>query len=475
MLRFIGALCLSQALIPVSAQAISMSDLKSAALRSRSEVSSARIDFTYERIRAEPSRPLELDTRDPSVRALDTYENLHILATIDLETEREKYSQKDLRNVNELIAASGLDIKQWVNINRTYSRAKHGKSMMDLRNLSPPGSEDDHYLHLMDSRNPIALSFPLKKAGQISQHHLSEGWGQEITESSREGKQMITLTAKRLDDAGGGLTVVYECDPSLGYRYRSRRVLRNGKVTYECEASDFKKIDGIPFPFTFVKRVTDEGGDVAWEKVYETKTVELNVNLTPDDFKLRVPAGTRMSTDQMNREVKTSQDHHIGVDEVRDTIAYELSLIDIESLNVLESLASREPEDSERAVFIPNSNLNDASSHILDLQTGAIVQSPENLALCSQDMSNHLLQTGLGDVAYDGGLILYRIDQMLVKKEFKGTVEKRAWGRYMKLPDHIELPFSFFLMTSEHAHFQFKIVRFDHKGIQVRFKRLGKR
>ena len=68
----------------------------------------------------------------------------------------------------------------------------------------------------------------------------------------------------------------------------------NGKLATEIAANDYHNINGTVFPFKYTIKSFDSSGEVIAERKYIFEDVQFNVEFSEDEFKIAVPAGTRV-------------------------------------------------------------------------------------------------------------------------------------------------------------------------------------
>lgn len=91
-------------------------------------------------------------------------------------------------------------------------------------------------------------------------------------------------------------TVVYEIDPAPGLRFRAAEFSTpDGRLLRRLRLSDYRNVDGVPFPFTQIEEVFNREGKLSREATFRVESARFNVEIPDSDFALNVPAGTAVS------------------------------------------------------------------------------------------------------------------------------------------------------------------------------------
>ena len=140
-----------------------------------------------------------------------------------------------------------------------------------------------------------------------------------MTEINLDGKTLlrIVLTTKGQNTLKRSI----DCVPSLGYRFRRIQCHSDGHLVWEKIADNYRFVNDIssmfevPYPFLYINRSFDKDGKIRRETKYVMEKVELGVDLSPEDFKIFVPAGTRF-VDDVSKVIHTIENSgYIGIDD----------------------------------------------------------------------------------------------------------------------------------------------------------------
>jgi len=130
----------------------------------------------------------------------------------------------------------------------------------------------------------------------IAESVLANAIEADISAVEADGKSLLRVKI-HTEKEGKLLNIqVIDLDPLLGFRFRHYELKGpNGQLAREIIADDYRDVNGIPYPFLYIRRQFDENGKVVKEKKYTFETVELGVDVSEDDFKVAVPAGTNVT------------------------------------------------------------------------------------------------------------------------------------------------------------------------------------
>jgi hypothetical protein len=182
---------------------------------------------------------------------------------------------------------------------------------MEISDGNAPNQPMD--LGLWKRPGPTAM-FRFTSLGIIEEKLLSEDLAPTLSEINSDGKSLLRIELTRKEQ--NTLKRIIDCDPSLGYRFRrNQRYSADERLVWETIADDYKDVNGIPHPFLYIERRFDKDGKISEETKYVMEKVELGVNLSPDDFKVFVPAGTQF-IDDISRAIYTiEQSGYMGIDD----------------------------------------------------------------------------------------------------------------------------------------------------------------
>jgi hypothetical protein len=268
--------------------AITLDDLRETLAESRASVTTARVVYVEQWTDNAPS---EGDPTTVEYKVNESRRSTLVEASllVDTSARRAKSVLRDLRDVNELLGEYGLPDDDVV---------RHNVARMQTFLYK------DDYAMLFDARIPLLHfwkpgvlpehSFKFARLGVASEALLADEYAPQLAEMTEEGKTLLRLTATRQRPSGTVETVI-QCDPALGYRFRASRTTCNGSIISEVVAADYRDVNGIPYPFSYVERTFYSDGSVRTERQYAIQEVQLGLLLANADFKVNVPSGTEFT------------------------------------------------------------------------------------------------------------------------------------------------------------------------------------
>lgn len=246
------------------------------------------------------------------VKELNKHRRFKVDGILDYRTKSLKSSLTDLRDVDALLKEHNIppvqkSVVSWARalvIQRPYEMELLGIDVSD----APPD------LILSKCPGPKYYMFGLISLGIINEKLLSEDLGPTLSEINSNGQSLLRIKLTRKGQTSLKRTI--DCDPSLGYRFRRIQRHSDGQLIGETIADNYKDVNGIPYPFLYIDRIFDKDGKIRRETKYVMKKVELGVDLSPDDFKVFVPAGTQFLDAVASMTTHTvEQGDYMGIDD----------------------------------------------------------------------------------------------------------------------------------------------------------------
>jgi hypothetical protein len=243
-----------------------------------------------------------------SIKKANQYVVSEVNIFLDIQSEQVKEIITDLRDINLLVVQFKIPNEKLNSINLNQSKIilfKGGNTI-----IFKPEIPD---LTLLNVLGPPKYLFDIATYGIIPEKILNSKGDVNVTEYQANGNQAakIEIAFKT------GLSIIVECDPSIGYRYKSIKWFSDSKITQEMLASDYREVDGIYFPFLFINRNYSENGNIEYEYSLSTEQVHFGINLTADDFRIFAPAGTQISDSLISETTsKIGTERYLGIDDV---------------------------------------------------------------------------------------------------------------------------------------------------------------
>ena len=100
-------------------------------------------------------------------------------------------------------------------------------------------------------------------------------------------------------------------DAGIGFRIRDLRAYQNGQLVREERCEYQMSTAGIPFPSVYLLRVLEPDGS-ALETEYQLRSVELNVPIDPEEFRVPIPPDARIIDGLTGKEMKPGDVPKIG-------------------------------------------------------------------------------------------------------------------------------------------------------------------
>lgn len=308
------------AVTPVGAEAsaITLSELRQIVTGSREPITSvttAHLVYIEEFNDNRPSTG-DKDSVKYKVKELNKHRRFKADVILNCGNKSLKSSLMDLRDVDALLKEHNIPAVQKSVISWSRTLVVQRPYEMELLGIDVSDAPQD--LILSKSPEQEYHIFSLISLGIINEKLLSEDFGPTVGEINSDGRPLlrIELTGKEQN----ALKRTIDCDPLLGYRFRRIQRHSDGQLIGETIADDYRYVNDVngvvPYPFLYIDRSFDKDGRIRRETKYVMEKVELGVGLSPDDFKIFVPAGTRLFDGVTSMTIQTiEQSGYIGIDD----------------------------------------------------------------------------------------------------------------------------------------------------------------
>lgn len=248
------------------------------------------------------------NTVSQGIKKANQYVVSEVNIFMDIQSGQAKEIQLDLRDINRLMTQFKIPNEKLNKINLTQSKImlfKGGNSMIYTANMQD--------ITLWKSDILPENLFDSAANGIIPEHILNSKGDINVMEYQVDGNKLVKIEIAYKT----GINIIVECDPSIGYRYRSIKWLFNGQTTNEKIASDYREVDGIYYPFLFVRRSYSESGNIEYEYTLSVEEIRFGIKLMPDDFKIFAPPGTQITDLLVSQTAsKIGTGRYLGIDDV---------------------------------------------------------------------------------------------------------------------------------------------------------------
>ena len=306
------------AVTPLGAQvpAITLSELRQIATDSRESVDTAHLVYIEEIDSNEPPPFNEGSISYKIYQAQTDGRRRKVDLLLDRAGDRVKMSLTELRDVDKLLKKYHLPPEQKINLPKSRTFLMQGDYDMEISDGNAPNRPMDLGLYVRPGRTAM---FRFTSLGIIDEKLLSEDLGPALSEVDSDGKSLLRI--ELITKGQKMLKRTIECDPSLGYRFRRIQWHSEGQLIKETIADDYRYVNNVnntivvPYPFLYINRSFDKDGKIIKETKYVMEKIELGVDLSPDDFKVFVPAGTQF-IDDISKVIHTiERSGYMGIDD----------------------------------------------------------------------------------------------------------------------------------------------------------------
>jgi hypothetical protein len=253
-------------------------------------ITTAHIVYIHEKTSEPPKKEIMNFIGEGLSRA-----NQHIVTEeeffLDNAAKQAKKVITDLRDINTLIAENNIPDTRLNRLNLEQSAVVLYENGSVFRfNPDTPSGSLDKFSGTFEPDFPTLGIIPLTLLNQDAQ----------LDDIETDGRASLRIS--RSQEVSGGLVdTVIICEPSIGYRLRSIRWSMAGRVFKEIVADDYKDVNGIPYPFSYISRqFSREGrltadtqtGTLRFEHKYTIKRAEFGTKLSEADFKIFITSRT---------------------------------------------------------------------------------------------------------------------------------------------------------------------------------------
>jgi len=304
-------------LLGAQESSITLSELRQIATESRESVTMAHLVYVEESISNEPP-PFDKDTTSYKIYQIQTNVRRKVDLLLDRAGDRVKMTITDLRDIDKLLKERQLPPKQKVNVPKLRYFLMQGEYDMEISD----GNASNDPLHLgLVKRLGHHDIFKLTSLGVIDEKIIPEHANSTLTEIESDGQPLLRIELTEDRQNAKNTIIRIDCDPSLGYRFRRIQWRSDGQLIKERIADDYRYLNDVnntivPYPFLYIERSFDQEGKLRTETKYVMESVQLGMDLSPDDFKIFVPAGTHLIDAVASMTTHTiEQSGYIGIDD----------------------------------------------------------------------------------------------------------------------------------------------------------------
>jgi len=276
--------------------AITLSELRQIVTDSRESITSVTTAHLVYIEDFNDNRPTtgEKDSLEYKVNELHKHKRFKVDGILNCGTKSLKSSLMDLRDVDALLKEHNIPAVQKSVVSSSRIIVIQRPYEMELLGIDVSDAPPD--LILSKCPGQKYYMFGLISLGIINEKLLSEDFGPTFSKVNSDGQSLLRIELIR--EGQNSLKRTIDCEPSLGYRFRRIQLHSDGQLIKETIADDYRYVNDVnntivvPFPFRYINRSFDKDGKIRRETKYVMEKVQLGVDLSPDDFKILVPAGT---------------------------------------------------------------------------------------------------------------------------------------------------------------------------------------
>ena len=423
-------------------------------------------------------KAVDLNLNAPTIETVG-YTRIRSIVT----SEEYMHYEPDLRFAPEdsLILSGGVTGKAAYREPPENAKDRFGGNIRDPRRYFNYKENEKIWLTLSNQRNNLVNMGNVTIA---SQPHVS------IAETDLNGhKQYHISTVYRtsLDDENEHVIIQVVVDSSVDYNVISYTAIQRG-ITRISVNLTYEKIGDIFVPKTYSKTVLDSEGKRVFDSqvtltnsiinepipektfTYENLGLENDVRFVDTIKKLEYwyRNGELVLASAMVDEVVQELIEEMGTEPHNNGDASNKEMI------------SKETDITTlRRLFIPE--VGAASKYnkpfIFDMGNSELINVAMKGKLDTEQIRNHLVGLGKGDIAWNGSLITLRSAKALtVKQESHRPLEFAAgtWVKIYNLPKKVELPYPVLVVTKEGLHYLVNIREIKSDGIEIDCRRLNK-
>lgn len=260
----------------------------------------------------------EKDSLEYKVNELHKHRRFKVDGILNCKTKSLKGSLTDLRDVDALLKEHNIPPVQKSVVSWSRKLVIQRPYEMELLGIDVSDAPPD--LILSRCPGPKYYMFGLTSLGIINEKLLSEDLSPTLSETNSDGKSLLRI--ELITKGQKSLKRTIDCDSSLGYCFRRIQCHSEGQLVWETIADDYRYVNDVnntivvPYPFLYINRSFDKDGKIRRETKYVMEEVQLGVDLSPDDFKIFVPAGTQFIDTVVSMTTHPiDQSGYLGIDD----------------------------------------------------------------------------------------------------------------------------------------------------------------
>lgn len=230
--------------------------------------------------------------------------------TFDLGLNQFKKISKDNRDLRALLGSAGLSGSDTGNLSRD-SVQLIGKDYVLA--FHPP----NRTLILKSFRGPTLVQDGAL-AGVLSSALLDSAADIDLSDAVWEGFSVTRIVITRKE-----FQITAYVDASLDLRFRRYESRQNGRLLHQEDLSDYRVINGIPYPFYQKKQTWDPvTGEIQFQAEISVDEARFNVALPPDVFSVQIPGGTLVFEYDTAKQHRTSQDLTVTLENAKTLLTH---------------------------------------------------------------------------------------------------------------------------------------------------------
>lgn len=380
---------------------------------------------------------------------IDQYQHNSVEALVWPGAEIEKIQVTDRRDVEGLLRQAQIDSIYVMTLSKDLQSVSQNNNIIALKE-TPEAS----LLCLHQVPRQASHYFRMLEYGLLDKSLLSDNHSPELEEVVSNGKTLLEI---RLTTAGGRASRVIQCDPALGYRIKSDRYYAGGVLLFETVFADYEIIDGMAFPLSYSKKNYDNG-DLVSHTHLAFEAVEFNLDLSEDDFKLTIPAGTYFDDLAFNTGLGKLIETEL-IAGIYDIITFTLDDTMTQELENLPIIGYQ--NSSEIYVLIPSvsSATEQNRNYIYIFEDAGFLQVTSQRRRQLFSDPDNVLGLEKGDIAWDGrNLLLLRKAALFEAEDRSGrTVLGQKWTETFEPSGNSRDPLALILRTEEARYYSLKL------------------
>ncbi len=300
--------------------AITLSELRQIVTDSRESITSVTTAHLVYIEDFNDNRPStgDKDSVKYKVKEMHKHKRFKVDGILNCGTKSLKSSLMDLRDVDALLKEHNIPAVQKSVVSSSRIIVIQRPYEMELLGIDVSDAPPD--LILSKCPVPKYYMFGLISLGIINEKLLSEDLSPTLSEINSDGKSLLRI--ELITKGQKSLKRTIDCDSSLGYRFRRIQCHSEGQLVWETIADDYRYVNDVnntivvPYPFRYINRSFEKDGKIRRETKYVMEEVQLGVDLSPDDFKIFVPAGTQFIDTVVSMTTHPiDQSGYLGIDD----------------------------------------------------------------------------------------------------------------------------------------------------------------